>query len=132
MTEAEYLAFEEQATDKHEYVDGWVYALYGTGQAGATRRHGPGRRLLLPRRAGGLRRRLAGRPVRRSAAAAGRNHQPAHRARRPLDQTGRLEKPPVNRPDKLARIVHGAFFYDRLVHLGDVHPVDDERPAFAA
>jgi Uma2 family endonuclease len=34
MTEAEYLAFERAALDKHEFVDGRVYAM-----AGATREH---------------------------------------------------------------------------------------------
>ncbi len=37
MTEAEYLAFEEQADDKHEFVDGYAYPLHGL--AGATIRH---------------------------------------------------------------------------------------------
>jgi Uma2 family endonuclease len=40
MTEVDYLAFEEQAAEKHEYVDGYVYALHGPiAQAGASRRH---------------------------------------------------------------------------------------------
>lgn len=37
MTEAEYLAFEEEAIGKHEFDDGYVYSLHGL--TGATIRH---------------------------------------------------------------------------------------------
>jgi Putative restriction endonuclease len=37
MTEANYLAFEEQPLEKHEFVDGWVYPLHGV--AGITMGH---------------------------------------------------------------------------------------------